>query len=132
MEHRWNARLPARLRVRLCRSGGRNPVECYSSNVSLEGAFLNLGASDAHDLGLRAGAPLLIEFGFDGALAHQPARVERPGIVRHRRREGVGVMFCTPTPELVEAVREEAARASEALEFPAPPAPEAGAVSAQT
>lgn len=127
MEHRWSNRLPVRLLVRICRGTGQ-PLECYTDNVSLEGAFLRADTQNPPpDLRLRAGTPLAVEFTLHDTHRHQPERFELSGIVMHRGPEGAGVMFCAPAPELLEAIRAQAAT-DEVVATSTPRAPQTDAM----
>lgn len=117
MEHRWNKRAKAHVEVALYRHG-RLLAHCHSRDVSLEGMYLAL---DADTLDLQVGGALDVIF---TPRTGKPSGELRSGaVVRHRRPEGVGIMFATFQPEVL-AFLDAAANGRRA---PRPTAPAAAA-----
>ena len=98
MEHRWCKRSNTRLDVALYQHDVRLAVT-RTRNVGIYGLFVDV---DAAAPGLEVGGCVKVGFGArePGALPH----CQIAGVIVHRNRQGVGVMFTRHEPQLVNAI----------------------------
>lgn len=97
MEHRLSERRPINLDVLIFHQGlpvGRGRTR----NIGLEGMFIETEIRDFSE-----GTTLDIELNVDGDEGEQ--RVRLPGLVVHRNREGMGLMFLTLAPEIHDTLQ---------------------------